>query len=183
VIPVRDLRLLERLIEEAEDRIDIAEAEEPASIPWKDVRRDLLEGTAVRVEIKPSAVRALQRLHAPVRAKLTAIIDALADEPQPAGCKKLAGSAKLFRVRAARHLPWAVAGWNRRCRAPHPPPGVPREHGHGKGCLVLAADARDRGRPARLARTVSIVFRPPFTECLVRIAGRAERQARQPRAA
>jgi prevent-host-death family protein len=52
VIPVRDLRLLERLIEEAEDRIDVAEAErieaeEPESIPWEDVRRDLLEGTAV----------------------------------------------------------------------------------------------------------------------------------------
>jgi mRNA interferase RelE/StbE len=46
-------------------------------------------------------VRALQRLHAPVRAKLTAIIDALADDPRPAGCQKLAGSAKLFRVRAA----------------------------------------------------------------------------------
>jgi prevent-host-death family protein len=50
VIPVRDLRLLEQLIEEAEDRIDVAEAkriadEEPESIPWEDARRDLLKAT------------------------------------------------------------------------------------------------------------------------------------------
>jgi prevent-host-death family protein len=47
IIPVEDLRLLERLIEEEEDRIDVAEArriladpnEKP--IPYADVRKDL----------------------------------------------------------------------------------------------------------------------------------------------
>ncbi len=52
VIPMRDLRLLERLIEEEEDRLDVAEAsrieaEEPESIPWDEVRRDLLEGATL----------------------------------------------------------------------------------------------------------------------------------------
>jgi prevent-host-death family protein len=71
VIPMRDLRLLERLIEEAEDRIDVAEAErieaeEPESIPWEDVRRDLLKGTAVprRDQAKRRA-----RAAAPARAR------------------------------------------------------------------------------------------------------------------
>src|SRR5437899_11337201 len=52
VIPMRDLRLLERLIEEGEDRLDVAEAsrieaEEPESIAWDEVRRDLLKGTTL----------------------------------------------------------------------------------------------------------------------------------------
>src|SRR4029450_12207109 len=42
--PRRDLRLLEHLIEEAEDRIDVAEADriaadEPEAIPWEKGRR------------------------------------------------------------------------------------------------------------------------------------------------
>ena len=36
-----------------------------------------------------------------MRAKLVAAIDALADDPRPAGCKKLAGSANRYRIRAA----------------------------------------------------------------------------------
>jgi prevent-host-death family protein len=53
LIPMRDLRLLEGLIEEAEDRIDVAEtdrilSEEPESIAWEEVRRGLVEGTSVR---------------------------------------------------------------------------------------------------------------------------------------
>jgi prevent-host-death family protein len=53
LIPVRDLELLERLIEEAEDRIDVAEADriaadEPESIPWEEVRRGLDGASAVR---------------------------------------------------------------------------------------------------------------------------------------
>jgi hypothetical protein len=52
VIPMRDLRLLERLIEEEEDRTDVAEADriagnEPKSILWEDVRGDLLKGTTI----------------------------------------------------------------------------------------------------------------------------------------
>lgn len=40
------------------------------------------------IEIKPSAVRMLRRLPAPVRAKVVSVIDALADDPRPPGCKK-----------------------------------------------------------------------------------------------
>jgi prevent-host-death family protein len=52
LIPMRDLRLLEHLIEEAEDRIDVAEADriaadEPESIPWEEVRRGLEGASAV----------------------------------------------------------------------------------------------------------------------------------------
>jgi mRNA interferase RelE/StbE len=53
------------------------------------------------IEIKPSAARTLRLLPAPVRGKLVAAIDALADEPRPSGCKKLAGQIDRYRVRAA----------------------------------------------------------------------------------
>ena len=51
LIPMRDLELLEHLIEEAEDRLDVAEADritadEPTSIAWEEVRRGLVEGTS-----------------------------------------------------------------------------------------------------------------------------------------
>ena len=51
LIPMRDLRLLEHLIEEAEDRIDITEADriaadEPASVSWEEVRRGLVDGAS-----------------------------------------------------------------------------------------------------------------------------------------
>jgi hypothetical protein len=49
---MRDLGLLEHLIEEAEDRIDVAEADritadEPESVPWEEVRRGLDWASAV----------------------------------------------------------------------------------------------------------------------------------------
>jgi prevent-host-death family protein len=52
LISMRDLGLLEHLIEEAEDRIDVAEADriaadEPESVPWEEVRRGLDGAAAV----------------------------------------------------------------------------------------------------------------------------------------
>lgn len=47
IVPLEDLRLLERLIEEAEDRLDIDEAErilaDPAEkpVPWEQARKEL----------------------------------------------------------------------------------------------------------------------------------------------
>ncbi len=106
LISMRDLGLLELLIEEAEDRIDVAEADriaadEPQSVPWEEVRRGLDGASAVHIEIKSSAVRTLRRLPAPVRAKVVSVIDALVDDPRPPGCKKLAGQVDRYRVRAA----------------------------------------------------------------------------------
>ena len=53
------------------------------------------------IEIKPSVMRALRRLPAPVRVKLVAVIDGLANDPRPPGCKKLGGQPDRYRVRAA----------------------------------------------------------------------------------
>jgi prevent-host-death family protein len=52
LISMQDLGLLEHLIEEAEDRIDVAEADriaadEPESLPWEEVRRGLEGASAV----------------------------------------------------------------------------------------------------------------------------------------
>lgn len=59
------------------------------------------KGRRYETEVKPSAQRALRLLPAPVRAKLAAAIDALADDPRPSGCKKLAGAGDRYRIRAA----------------------------------------------------------------------------------
>src|SRR4030095_12856388 len=53
------------------------------------------------IEIKPSAARALRLLPAPARARLLAEIAPRGDDPQPPGCKKLAGRIDRYRVRAA----------------------------------------------------------------------------------
>jgi mRNA interferase RelE/StbE len=51
-----------------------------------------------QIDLLPSASRALARLAGPLKKRVSARIDALADEPRPAGCKKLAGS-DYWRIR------------------------------------------------------------------------------------
>ena len=54
---------------------------------------------AYRVEIKPKALRALAEVPNPQRRRIVKAIDALAADPRPAGCRKLAGSEDTYRVR------------------------------------------------------------------------------------
>lgn len=51
------------------------------------------------VEIRPSARRELADVPKGQRQRIAAKIDALADDPRPAGCVKLAGGADLWRIR------------------------------------------------------------------------------------
>ena len=51
-----------------------------------------------QIDLLPSASRALARLDGPLKKRVSARIDALAEEPRPAGCKKLAGS-DYWRIR------------------------------------------------------------------------------------
>jgi mRNA interferase RelE/StbE len=51
------------------------------------------------LNIKPSAQRELDALDDPVFARLDRKLLALADEPRPAGCKKLKGYKDQWRVR------------------------------------------------------------------------------------
>ena len=53
---------------------------------------------AYRIAIDPPALKALKRLDTPVRRRHEAAIDALADNPRPAGCKKLTG-VQAWRIR------------------------------------------------------------------------------------
>ena len=55
------------------------------------------------VRIKQSALRAMERLPAPDRARIDARIAALAGEPRPPGCVKLAGQANLWRIRVGNY--------------------------------------------------------------------------------
>lgn len=55
-----------------------------------------------RVEIDRSALRALAKLDKPVRRRIQAAIDQLAEQPRPAGCVKLSGRNNQWRIRAAR---------------------------------------------------------------------------------
>jgi mRNA interferase RelE/StbE len=54
---------------------------------------------AYRVEIKPKALRALAKAPNPQKRRIAKAIDALAADPRPAGCRKLAGSEDTYRVR------------------------------------------------------------------------------------
>jgi mRNA interferase RelE/StbE len=55
-----------------------------------------------QIDLLPSASRALAGLDGPLKKRVSARIDALADEPRPAGCKKLAGS-DYWRIRIGDH--------------------------------------------------------------------------------
>ena len=54
---------------------------------------------AYEVRLKPSAERVLRRLPAQVRSRIGGRLDALAVNPRPSGCEKLAGVEDLYRVR------------------------------------------------------------------------------------
>jgi len=51
------------------------------------------------VLIKPAAQRQLKKLPRTVQADLIALIEQLAQDPRPAGCKKLRGRQSQYRVR------------------------------------------------------------------------------------
>ncbi len=53
-----------------------------------------------QVEFTPAARRQFRKLPSEAQRRLAPVIDALADDPRPAGSKKLAGPADLWRVRA-----------------------------------------------------------------------------------
>ncbi len=52
-----------------------------------------------RVEILPSALRALQRLERPMKRRISVAIDELAAEPRPAGAVKMQGALTAWRIR------------------------------------------------------------------------------------
>lgn len=52
-----------------------------------------------RVELKPSAARALRKLDADIQRRLIARVEALAENPRPPGAEKLEGRRDLYRIR------------------------------------------------------------------------------------
>lgn len=52
-----------------------------------------------RIEVAPPAARQLRKLDVQARQRVQAAIELLADEPRPAGAKKLAGGEGEWRVR------------------------------------------------------------------------------------
>ncbi|MFO8013779.1 MAG: type II toxin-antitoxin system RelE/ParE family toxin [Phycisphaerae bacterium] len=55
---------------------------------------------AYRVELKPSAARALKRVPRRDRRRIARRIDALAQNPRPKAARKLSGAEAIYRVRA-----------------------------------------------------------------------------------
>lgn len=51
------------------------------------------------VQLVASARRELLKLHARIRVRVADAISALAADPRPSGCEKLAGNANYFRIR------------------------------------------------------------------------------------
>src|SRR5438552_1346134 len=82
IIPVEDLKLLERLLEEV--------SQGP---------RALGTGVKYRLEWLPVALRDLRALPRDVQRRVASKVDLLADHPRPAGAKALQGAARgLMRV-------------------------------------------------------------------------------------
>lgn len=54
---------------------------------------------AYKVVIQDSAGKALRKLDKPIRKQVAAAIDALADDPRPAGIKAVVGEPGAFRIR------------------------------------------------------------------------------------
>jgi mRNA interferase RelE/StbE len=52
-----------------------------------------------RIEWRPTAAKALERLPRDVARRVYARVSALADDPRPSGCEKLAGGQNEYRVR------------------------------------------------------------------------------------
>jgi mRNA interferase RelE/StbE len=52
-----------------------------------------------RVELAPAAARELRRLDRSIQQRIGDALDALQQNPRPAGCKKLSGPAGWWRVR------------------------------------------------------------------------------------
>lgn len=52
-----------------------------------------------RVTIKHSAEREMRRIDRAMLPRIITAIHSLADEPRPAGCRKLVGSASEYRIR------------------------------------------------------------------------------------
>ena len=52
-----------------------------------------------RIEVAPAAARQLRKLDPPARRRIQAAVELLAQEPRPAGAKKLVGGDREWRVR------------------------------------------------------------------------------------
>lgn len=52
-----------------------------------------------RIELSPAAARQLRKLDAPARRRIRAVVELLAQEPRPAGAKKIVGGDGEWRVR------------------------------------------------------------------------------------
>ena len=57
------------------------------------------------VELKPSARKELERVPGKLIERIFPRLEALEDEPRPAGCKKLKGGREEWR------LPWGIIVW------------------------------------------------------------------------
>lgn len=55
---------------------------------------------AYTVVLRPAAQRQLRKLQPDLQRRLVAEMEALAPNPRPPGCKKLAGANDLYRIRA-----------------------------------------------------------------------------------
>jgi mRNA interferase RelE/StbE len=68
----------------------------PGSRPRPKLASDPVAYTVV---IQDSASKALRKLDKPVRERVAAAIDAIADDPRPAGIKAIVGEPGAFRIR------------------------------------------------------------------------------------
>jgi mRNA interferase RelE/StbE len=59
----------------------------------------MTKGERYQIEVDRDVLRVLRRLPRDLAARIDKAIQLLADEPRPAGCKRLVGREDLFRIR------------------------------------------------------------------------------------
>jgi mRNA interferase RelE/StbE len=61
------------------------------------------------VRLKPSAERTFRKVPLETRSRIARRLDALASDPRPPGCEKLAGAEDLYRIRVGYRVVYQVS--------------------------------------------------------------------------
>src|SRR5262249_36677100 len=103
VVPIEDLDLIERLEDELDVKAAMKTLKEPGAIACETVKKKLRlrkSPMAYAIHFKRAALRQLEKLPRSIQKRIGMKIEALRQDPFPAGSKKLSGLADTWRVRA-----------------------------------------------------------------------------------
>jgi|GEM_PF-4067821 len=106
---LQEMAQREGVVEEVREREDLKEAfrrmgnlSEP-NVPWSQLKGSRVGEAPYAIEFKAAAAAEWKRLPLNLRNQLASVIDALAQNPEPADATELKGMGSLYRIRAGSH--------------------------------------------------------------------------------